>query len=42
MEKSPNESIQETLENSLHSYTPTPSEDEIVEEGLFEVEGEGY
>jgi phage/plasmid-associated DNA primase len=41
LEKSPNESIRETLENSLHSYTPTPSEDEIVEEGLFELEGEG-
>ena len=40
LEKSPNESIQETLENSLHSYTPTPSEDEIVDEGLFEVQGE--
>jgi len=40
LEKSPNESTEKTFENSLHSYTPTPSEDEIVEEGLFEVEGE--
>jgi phage/plasmid-associated DNA primase len=40
LEKSPNESIQKTSENSLNSYTPTPSEDELVEEGLFEVQGE--
>lgn len=40
LEKSPNESIQKTSENSLKSYTPTPSEDEIVDEGLFEVQGE--
>jgi len=38
LEKSPNESTEKTFENSLHSYTPTPSEDEI--EGLFELEGE--
>jgi phage/plasmid-associated DNA primase len=44
-EKSPEATLNENFPEKptfLHSYIPTSKEDEIVEEGLFEVEGEGY
>jgi phage/plasmid-associated DNA primase len=44
-EKSPEANLNENFPEKptfLHSYIPTSKEDEIVEEGLFEVEGEGY
>ena len=43
LEKSPEATLYENFPEKptfLHSYTPTSEEDEIVDEGLFEVQGE--